>query len=89
MELNTIKNIKINKNIINDDKDSFIFNENEVSENINFEDLLSSTNTNNNKNGNTIEKINYDYNKDSFYFETPEKSLNKNNNKNLEATYFF
>ena len=89
LELNTIKNIKINKNIINDDKDSFIFNENEVSENINFEDLLSSTNTNNNKNGNTTEKINYDYNKDSFYFETPEKSLNKINNKNLEATYFF
>ena len=89
LELNTIKNIKINKNIINDDKDSFIFNENEVSENINFEDLLSSTNTNNNKNGNTIEKINYDYNKDSFYFETHEKSVNKNNNKNFEATYFF
>ena len=89
LELNTIKNIKINKKIINDDKDSFTFNENEVSENINFEDLLSSTNTNNNKNGNTIEKINYDYNKDSFYFETHEKSVNKNNNKNIEATYFF
>ena len=37
---------------------------------------------------NTIEKINYDYNKDSFYFETHEKSVNKNNNKNFEATYF-
>ena len=87
LELNTIKNIKINKKIINDDEDSFTFNENEFSDNINFEDLLSSTNTNNNKNRNSIEKNNYDYNKDSYYLEICEKDGNKNN-KNLDIKYF-
>ena len=88
-DFNSVKNIKINKKIINDDNDSITFNEDEFSDNINLEDLLSSTNTNNKINGNIIEKNNYDYNKDSYYLRISEKfENNKNNKRNFDIMSF-
>ena len=88
-DFNSVKNIKINKKIINDDNDSITFNEDEFSDNINLEDLLSSTNTNNKINGNLMEKNNYDYNKDSYYLRISEKfENNKNNKKNFDIMSF-
>ena len=88
-DFNSVKNIKINKKIINDDNDSITFNEDEFSDNINLEDLLSSTNTNNKINGNIIEKNNYDYNKDSYYLRISEKfENNKNKKKNFDIMSF-
>ena len=88
-DFNSVKNIKINKKIINDDNDSITFNEDEFSDNINLEDLLSSTNTNNKINGNLMEKNNYDYNKDSYYLRISEKfENNKNNKRNFDIMSF-
>ena len=88
-DFNSVKNIKINKKIINDDNNSITFNEDEFSDNINLEDLLSSTNTNNKINGNIIEKNNYDYNKDSYYLRISEKfENNKNNKRNFDIMSF-